>query len=270
MRVAVVVTLALLCACASQKLALAPPPGVDFSGHWRLNEADSDDPVRLSQVQADPSKTGTRGQDGGQGGGGGGGRGGGRGGRGGGGGPGGGGFGGGGPGGPVMPGMNAMGAGLRWPGREMDIKQVAGVVAITSSGINQVYQPVSFDKKPPHHKKPKDDGTATRNRDMPSRDRGDGPPAHCGWEDKTLVVQSRDADDDAPPFEQRYSVSEDGQRLIEVVGFKGGRSSGFTLSRVWDRVAPGSPAPNVQPGAHGAPPAPDASPPTARGPVDPR
>jgi len=35
-------------------------------------------------------------------------------------------------------------------------------------------------------------------------------------------------------------VSDDGQRLIEVVSYKGGRSSGFTASRVWDRVSPGS------------------------------
>jgi len=30
----------------------------------------------------------------------------------------------------------------------------------------------------------------------------------------------------------------DGQRLIEVVGFTTGRSNGFTMSRVWDRVPP--------------------------------
>ena len=41
--------------------------------------------------------------------------------------------------------------------------------------------------------------------------------------------------DDRPPFEEQYSLSEDGQRLIEVVGFRGGRSNGFTMSRVWDR-----------------------------------
>jgi hypothetical protein len=49
-------------------------------------------------------------------------------------------------------------------------------------------------------------------------------------------VRSADPDDDMPPYEQRYSVSPDGQRLVEVVGFKGGRSSGFTMSRVWDRA----------------------------------
>jgi hypothetical protein len=66
------------------------------------------------------------------------------------------------------------------------------------------------------------------------------PPPVCGWDDKTLVVQSSEPEDDRPPFEQRFSVSDDGQRLIEVVSYKGGRSSGFTASRVWDRVSPGS------------------------------
>ena len=76
-------------------------------------------------------------------------------------------------------------------------------------------------------------------------------------EGQTLVVQSGDPDDDHPPFEQRYSVSSDGQRLIEVIGFKGGRSGGFTISRVWDReahtdvsgVPPGS-TNSAVPGAH--------------------
>jgi hypothetical protein len=249
MRVAVVVTLVLLCACASEKLALAPPHGVDFSGQWRLNEADSDDPLRLAQNQADPSKTAAGpGQPGGPGGQGGSGRGG-RGGRGGGGAGGAGGFGANGPTGPSMPGVGAMGEGLRWPGREVEIKQVAGVVAITSGGVNRVYQPVSFDQKPRHHKPP-DDDPRDRDRDRPGRDRG-GAPTHCGWDDKTLVVQSGEPDDDHPPFEKRYSVSEDGQRLIEVVGFKGGRSGGFTLSRVWDRVVPGS-TPAAAPGTPAA------------------
>jgi hypothetical protein len=151
-----------------------------------------------------------------------------------------------------------MGEGLRWPGREVEIKQVAGVVAITSGGVNLVYQPSSVGKKP-HHRKPQDDDESRdRDRDMPAHDRG-GAPAHCGWDDKTLVVQGGEADDDHPPFEKRYSVSEDGQRLIEVVSFKGGRSGGFTLSRVWDRVAAGS-APVVAPGSPPATPVPAASP----------
>jgi hypothetical protein len=49
-------------------------------------------------------------------------------------------------------------------------------------------------------------------------------------------VRGGDPDDDHPPFEEHYSLSEDGQRLVEVVDFTGGRSSGFTMSRVWDRL----------------------------------
>lgn len=55
------------------------------------------------------------------------------------------------------------------------------------------------------------------------------------------MVESENPDDEHPPFEERYSLSEDGQRLIEVVAFKGGRSGGFTVSRVWDRVPVAAP-----------------------------
>src|ERR1700716_3553977 len=46
----------LLAACASEQLALAPPPGVDFSGTWKLNQADSDDPQRLLPNQTEPGR----------------------------------------------------------------------------------------------------------------------------------------------------------------------------------------------------------------------
>ena len=126
-----------------------------------------------------------------------------------------------------MPSVGALDEGLRWPGKQLEIKQVAGVVAFTSDGINRVCQPTDGGKP---HRPHADSG----GRDAPTRGR-DTPPPRCGWTDKTLVVQGGDPDDDHPPFEEQYSLSEDRQRLIEVVGFKGGRSSGFTLSRVWDR-----------------------------------
>jgi hypothetical protein len=228
MRLVVVVAVVCLAACASEKLEQTPPAGVDFSGRWKLNEADSDDPQRLIQAQFNTPATGQN-TSGGSGGGSGG-----RGGR-----PGGGRGGAGGmspraPGGPVMPPVSALSEGLRWPGKQLEIKQVASVVAFTSDGINRVCQPADVRKAHRHHADAADrDGDATR-RGTLARGR-DLPPPRCGWAEKTLIVEEGEPDDDHPRFEEHYSLSEDGQRLVEVVGFKGGRSSGFTMSRVWDR-----------------------------------
>jgi hypothetical protein len=41
--------------------------------------------------------------------------------------------------------------------------------------------------------------------------------------------------DDDHPVELHYGISEDGRRLVEVVGVKG-HMDGFTMSRVWDRI----------------------------------
>ena len=228
MRLVVVVAVMCLSACASEKLDQAPPAGVDFSGRWKLNEADSDDPQRLIQAQINGPAKGqstSGGSGGGSGGGRGGRQGGGRGGAGG--------VVPGGPGGPVMPSVSAMSEGLRWPGKQLEVKQVAGVVAFTSGGINRVCQPMDAGKVHRHHSDSAGrDGGSGRDTRAPGRD---PPPPHCGWAEKTLIVQGGDPDDDRPPFEEQYSLSDDGQRLIEVVGFRGGRSNGFTMSRVWDR-----------------------------------
>jgi hypothetical protein len=231
MRLVVIVAVVCLAACASEKLAPAPPAGVDFSGRWKLNEADSDDPQRLINTPVTgPSRSGGPG-GGGPGGGGPGGRGGGRQGGGRGGGadmsP-------GGPGGPVMPPVSALSEGLRWPGKQLEIMQVAGVVAFTSDGINRVCQPMEAGKPHRHHAGSADRDGASPGRGTRAQGRDASPP-RCGWAEKTLIVQGGDPDDERPPFEEHYSLSEDGQRLVEVVGFKGGRSTGFTMSRVWDR-----------------------------------
>jgi len=228
MRLFVVLTVACLAACASEKLAQAPPSGVDFTGRWKLNEADSDDPQRLLQAQfngpASGQNTSTTGGSGGRGGRQGGGRGG---------------AGGaypGGPVGPVMPTAGVLAEGLRWPGKQLEIKQVAGVVAFTSDGNNRICQPADGPAGHRHRAESAErDGAAGR--DPPSHGR-DTPPPRCGWAEKTLIVQGGDPDDDHPPFEEHYSLSDDGQRLIELVSFKGGRSNGFTMSRVWDRQGP--------------------------------
>jgi len=225
MRFALLLSLLWMVGCASPKLALAPPPGVDMSGHWQLNEADSDDPQRVALSQTDTAgAAGTGGATGGQGG-----RGGGRGGR-----AGTGGYGAG-PLGPTVPAVSALSDGLRWPGKTLDIQQSAGVVTITSLGTRQIYRPLASPRS--DHGHGAGDGGAP-GRELRGRDRIDGPPPACGWEDKTLVVQAENPDDEHPPFEERFSLSSDNQRLVEVVSFKGGRSGGFVVSRVWDRVAP--------------------------------
>jgi hypothetical protein len=224
MRLVMVLAVVCLAGCASEKLEQAPPAGVDFSGQWKLNTADSDDPQRLVQAQFDnPAGSQTNAPGGGGGSGSRGGRqGGGR----------------GGAGGmnpapmaPAMPSISVMSEGLRWPGKQLEIKQLAGVVAFTSDGNNRICQPGDAGNKHRHHA---DSDGASGGRDAP---RGrDAPPPHCGWEEKTLIVQGGDPDDEHPPFEEHYSLSDDGRRLVEVVSFKGGRSNGFTMSRVWDRA----------------------------------
>jgi len=73
MRVALLAAVVFISACASEGLRLAPPPGVDFSGQWKLNVADSDDPMHLLQIAnaqaaATADNTGSSGRGGGRGG----------------------------------------------------------------------------------------------------------------------------------------------------------------------------------------------------------
>jgi len=232
MRIAMLLATAVVAACASDKLAVTPPAGVDLSGHWKLNEADSDDPLRLMQSQLAAATAGANpgGQTGPT-------RGGAR--RGGGGG-----FGAGGPTGPVIPSVTILDEALRWPGKDLALKQTGGIVTFTSGGVDRVCRPRASPGAH-HHQTGGDD--AAHGRDMPAHGRGDVPPPVCGWDEKTLVVQSGDPEDDHPPFEQRFSLSEDGERLVELVLFKGGRSSGFTASREWDRSAAVSPPAGISP-----------------------
>jgi hypothetical protein len=225
MRILLAMALVCVASCATEKLAQAPPAGVDLTGHWKLNDADSDDPQRLVLAQnAAASQSSAPGGSGG-GGGGRGGRGGGRGGAGA--------MGMGGPGGPAMPAASIMAEGLRWPGKQLEIKQVAGVVAFTSDGGSVICQPMDGGHHG-HHGDADRDGDSSR-RDAPSRSR-DAPPPRCGWMEKILIVENRESEDEHPPFEEHFGLSDDGRRLVEIVDFKGGRSSGFTMSRVWDRV----------------------------------
>ena len=130
--------------------------------------------------------------------------------------------------GPPPPSVGQMGAALRFPGKQVQIKQVAGVVSFSSDGRSRVCQPGSAHKnaaKPDY-----------RDRDPSPMSRDTASPV-CGWEEATLVVMGGEENDDhdRPQFEEQYTLSADRQRLIETVVFRGGRSSGFTMSRVWDR-----------------------------------
>jgi hypothetical protein len=215
MRITVLAAIIVLSACASDDLRSTPPPGVDFSGRWKLNEADSDDPLHLVQAANGQAADANSGNSSGRSG---------RGGR------------SQGLGAPTLippatPSIGALGEAVRFPGKQLEIKQVGGVVAFTSEGKNRVCQPGNGKKGARHR-------SSAADRDAPLPAAREAPPPICGWSDKTLIVRSRDADEDRPPFEESYSIYEDGGRLVEEVSFRGGRSNGFVLSRVWDRVTP--------------------------------
>ncbi len=142
MRVAVFVALALVSACATDKLGLVPPAGVDLSGHWLLNVEESDDPLHLIQSQnVDPSKAtpGSQGQ-GGQGG---------RGGRSG--------RGGAMPGNfpaPAIPPIGTLSEGLRWPG--------SSFCFMTSSSTATRWEPTSFTSSSLHPESSRSRASPTR------------------------------------------------------------------------------------------------------------
>jgi hypothetical protein len=208
MRAGLLLCLSLLAGCASEKLALSPPAGTDLSGHWKLNFADSDDPLRLGQAldsAGNPAATGS--QSGGRGGRGGG-RGGGQGG-----GPGGAAPSGLGPSGGPPLGASAVNEILQWPGRDLEVTQSAGVATFESDNDKRVYQPTQPGKKKTKR----------------------GAHRVVGWSGPTLVI-AIDPDDDRPRYEEHYELSSDGQRLLQLVLIKSGRMTGFSMSRVWDRV----------------------------------
>jgi len=194
--------LLLLAACAGEKLAESPPAGVDLSGHWKLNMADSDDPQRIGSVlSSPPAANGPSGSGGGRHG-----------------------RGGGGQGsstassppfaGAALP-LSAVSEVLQWPGRDLEIKQVGGVAAFTSDGVNRVYQPTDPGKRKGKH----------------------GTKKVVGWSGNSLIVEV-EPDDDRPKFEEHYELTDDGKRLVQLILIKSGRMDGFAMSRVWDRQAP--------------------------------
>ena len=178
-------------ACAGEGLRLAPPAGVDFSGHWKLNVADSDDPLHLLQIAnaqaaaaADNSANSGRGGRGGQGTGN--------------------------PGlrPPATPPVGVLADASRFPGKQLDIKQVGGVLTFGSSGQTLVCQP-GEGKKLRHH-----DNAADRDAPLPAA--RDAPPPKCGGD--KLHDRMRQVHD--PYIRERLGDLEDmaGRLLAELAG----------------------------------------------------
>ena len=199
-----ILSILLVAGCASvPALDPAPPAGVSLAGRWRLNVADSDDPLRIPQAistgagggSAGPGRSGRGSRGGGQG-------------------------------GQLPPvqsipvPMTVIADLLHWPGREVAVSQEGGVATLTSDGDTRVFQPVA--------------GMPAKSAHGARRGRRDANPSVCGWSGSVLVVQV-EPDDDQPGYEARYRLSDDGARLLQVITLQGGRLSGFTLSRVWDR-----------------------------------
>lgn len=209
MRAALILLVALAAGCATDSdLALLPAPGADLSGHWRLNVVDSDDPVRLMQAMAGGVGAGPadQGSGGGQ-----------RSGRG---------RSGGNRGAdpnaqlsvaqPVSISSSVMADLLHWPGGEVEIHQDGGVATFNSDGDSRVYRPNVGSKH------------------APKKDHRSQLPSVCGWTGASLVVQV-EAEDNQPGFDAQYRVTDDGARLVQLITLQGGRLTGFTMSRVWDR-----------------------------------
>jgi hypothetical protein len=207
MRATFLLLITLFAGCATESdLALSPSAGVDLSGHWRLNVADSDDPLRLAQAMAAGNRLAS--QDQGPGGSQRNGRPGGR------------------PGPqlayaqPVSISAAVMADLLHWPGTEVEIRQDGGVVTFNSDGDSRVCQPAAGAKNAAGH-----GGKKGRRSDTPPR---------CGWAGTSLIVHV-EPEDNQPGFDAQYRLSDDGARLLQLITLQGGRLTGFTMSRVWDR-----------------------------------
>jgi hypothetical protein len=200
MRAPLLLFIALLAGCATNsELAMAPPSGVDLSGHWRLNVADSDDPLRLTQALAGGAGTQSSDQNSGgrQ-----------RNGR-------------GGQSTAQLPPLQPISIPativadmLRWPGTRIETRQVGGVVTFLSDGDSRAYAPGTSPAAKGNH-------------------RNSAPPP-CGWEGASLVVRYP-REDNQPEYDMHYRLSDDGTRLLQIIVMQSGRLTGFTMSRVWDR-----------------------------------
>ena len=133
-----------------------------------------------------------------------------------------------------MPPVMVLDEGLRWPGKDVSIKQSGGLV--TFSSVGSVRDCQLKPAKAPAHSGRQPAGAAMRRR------------PRCGWDQGTLVVVSGEPEEDHPPYEQRFSVSADGQQLVEVVVFQGRPLRWiYRLARLASRACTRSAAPRSLP-----------------------
>ena len=233
-KLACVIALISACGCATERLATAPPKGVDLTGEWQLNPNLSDDPAKgTDQENSSPGNMRHRGGRGGGGPGGGSGGGlppfgtpGGGGGRGG--------WGGndfvGGPSGGGGYGGGAGGGGGRGGGRRgggfgnllsapdhMAIEQNGGKLRIQtkSASGDLTTDEYTFGDK----------ATVPFGRDTAER--------NVGWKGNVFVIDTKVKS--GPSKEDDYALDDDG-RLIMTTQMSGGHMPKVELKRVYDRV----------------------------------
>lgn len=185
--------------CAD-RLALRAPTGVDLSGTWHLNKADSDDPINVMQSQMAALGAGAPGFPPG------------------GGPPGGrpppGGFAGGAPVGPRID-PAALQRALNWPRETLVIRQQDASIEFDSDGQQRLLRPASR----PCVSVPTPRGVVA---------------ASCGWSQRSLVIKAESRRRSAPI--EKYALSEDGRRLIQTLLLKGGPGGELKLTRSFDAV----------------------------------
>ena len=106
---------------------------------------------------------------------------------------------------------------LRWPGKDLVIKQLAGVVAFSSGGESRVCQP--------------SDRSLAAVRVPQGRDQ----QSVCGWTGDALLVESV-PDEGGEMLEDRYRVSADHQHLVQRIRELTANGGHIDMVRVWDRV----------------------------------
>ena len=135
-----------------------------------------------------------------------------------------------------------MSSAVRWPGKFLVITQGDAAVTLASDEATVECKRMSGRKTP--GKKPSSSEHRRSATDADLRQ-------FCGLTGKSLVLHTGNMDEDHPPFVERFRISADGTRLVELVGF-GQRGGGFSLTRVWDRVS-GQVSPTGQVPANGQP-----------------